>query len=80
MQFFMASQEFDPPFDSSPAKLSQILTSIRESKFFFYFLFILNLSTHTNIKSKYLQEELKGKSDFVYTTKQKKEKKKRKKE
>ena len=30
------------------------------------YLFTLYLSSDTNIKSKYLQEELKGKSNFLY--------------
>ena len=32
---------------------------------YLFFLFILYLFSDTNIKSKYLQEELKGKSNFV---------------
>ena len=46
-------------------EITSLKTFQKLLEYLFIYLFILYLSLDTNIKSKYLQEELKGKSNFV---------------
>ena len=61
LELISAGTETNIRYDGMIARTSSKVFHVR----IFYYLFILYLSSDTNIKSKCLQEELKGKSNFV---------------